>query len=59
MTATIETKKLSNGHVVRLQKRGQSFDVIRNSTGYAWRYVEKAVSEQQARSTFFLVTIEA
>lgn len=59
MTKTIETKKLANGVLVRVQQRGKSFDVIRNSTGYAWMYVEKAVTEQRARNTFFLMTVAA
>lgn len=59
MTKTIETKKLATGVMVRIQQRGKAFDVIRNSTGYAWTYVEKAVSEASARNTFFLMTLEA
>lgn len=57
MTKIIETKKLANGALVRIQQRGKAFDVIRNSTGYAWMYVEKAVSESRARNTMFLLTV--
>jgi hypothetical protein len=59
MTKTIETKKTRTGALVRIQQRGKAFDVIRNSTGYAWMYVEKAVSEQRARDTMFLLTLGA
>jgi hypothetical protein len=59
MTKTIESSKTANGAAIRLQKRNGSFDVIRNTTGYAWHYVEKAVSEQRARNTFFLLTVAA
>lgn len=59
MTTTITTHKTANGSLIRIQKRGAKFDVIRNTTGYAWRYVEKAVSEQRARDTFFLLTVAA
>jgi hypothetical protein len=59
MTKTIETKKTTTGAMVRIQQRGRAFDVIRNSTGYAWMYVEKAVTEQRARNTFFLLTVAA
>jgi hypothetical protein len=59
MTAIIETKKLSNGGVVRLQKRGDKFDVISNCHSVVFRYVQKAVTEQKARDAFFLATLEA
>ncbi len=58
-TKTLETKKLSTGVLVRIQQRGKAFDVIRNTTGYCWMYVEKAVSEARARDTFFLLTVSA
>lgn len=54
-TKIIETKKLASGVTIRLQQRGQKFDVIRNSTGYAWHYVAKAVTESAARDQFFLL----
>lgn len=57
MTKIIETKKLSNGAHIRLQQRGKAFDVIRNTTGYCWMYVDKAVSEDRARNTFALLTM--
>ena len=59
MTKTIQTAKTSAGQLVRIQQRGKSFDVIRNSTGYCWMYVLKAVSEQRARNEFFLLTVAA
>lgn len=59
MTKTIESKKLASGVMVRIQQRGKAFNVIRNSTGYAWTYAAKAVSEASARNTFFLMTLEA
>jgi hypothetical protein len=58
MNATIlATQKTAAGHVIRIQKRRGKFDVIRNSNGYAFYYVEKAVSEERARNTFYLLTI--
>lgn len=56
-TETIQTGKTSTGQLVRIQKRRGKFDVILNSTGYAWRYVLRSVPEQEARSEFFLHTI--
>lgn len=57
MAAIIETKKLSNGVYIRLQRHGKDFSVIRNTTGYCWMYVEKKVSEDRARNTFALLTM--
>jgi hypothetical protein len=54
---TIQTAKTPAGASVRLQRRGQKFDVIRNTTGYCWNYVEKAVTEQQARAAFYLLCL--
>lgn len=53
-TKIIDTKTNAAGHKVRLQQRRGAWDVIINSTGYAWRYLEKSVSEDRARNTFFL-----
>lgn len=54
MTKIIETKTNSRGHKVRIQQRRGKFDVIYTSTGFAWTYKAKAVSEQQARFVFDL-----
>lgn len=59
MTTTIETKRNDKGQMIRLQKRGNRFDVTRNSTGYCWMYLLKGVSEDAARSEFFLQTVLA
>lgn len=57
MTKTIETGKISrNGYTIRIQKRRGKFDVI-YCTGFCWKYIVKAVSEQEARNEFFLHTI--
>lgn len=45
------------GIPVRLQKRGEKFDVISNATGIAWRYVVKGVSEPVALATFNRETV--
>jgi len=47
----LERHKLPNGGAIRLQKRGTKFDVLINSTGIAWRYLSKGVSESHARAT--------
>lgn len=52
-TTTIESGKNQNGCAVRLQQRGTKFDVV-YCTGFCWKYVAKAVSEQAARNTFAL-----
>jgi len=57
MATIIESKKLKNGTVIRIQKRGASYDVIRNTTGICFMYVEKKVSESRARDTFFLLSL--
>jgi len=57
MATIIETRKLRSGSFIRIQKRGSGYDVIRNTTGYCWLYVEKKASEQRARNTFELLTI--
>jgi hypothetical protein len=57
MATIIETRKLRSGSVIRIQKRGSGYDVIRNTTGICFHYVEKKVSEQRARSAFELLTI--
>jgi len=54
MTKTLETRTDSQGRKVRLQQRGSKFDVTYNSTGYAWRYLVKGVSEETARFEFEL-----
>lgn len=51
-TTIIERGTNKNGCSVRLQKRGAKFEVI-YCTGFCWKYVAKAVSEQAARNTFF------
>jgi hypothetical protein len=48
----LERGKNRNGFAVRLQKRGNAFDVV-YCTGFCWKYIAKAVSEQSARNTFF------
>lgn len=59
MNATIiETKKLSTGVVVRIQQRRGKWDVIVNSNGYAFHYIDKAVAEAKARNTFAMWTME-
>lgn len=58
MPQIIESKKLSSGGVVRIQKRGQKYDVISNCHSIAFRYIKKAVTEQQARDAFFFATLE-
>lgn len=50
---TLENGTNRNGFAVRLQKRGTKFDVV-YCTGFCWKYVAKAVSEQAARNVFFL-----
>ena len=57
-TEIIESMKLPNGTAVRLQKRAGKYDVIRNSTGLAWRYVEKGVSLERAQGVFDLLALE-
>lgn len=57
MATIIESKKLKNGTVIRIQKRGSYYDVITNTTGICFRYVEKKVSESRARDTFFLLSL--
>lgn len=57
-TEILERAKLPNGTLVRLQKRGKAYDVITNSTGITWRYLEKAVSEERARNAFDLYTMQ-
>jgi hypothetical protein len=52
-TTTLQTGKNSNGFTVRLQQRGTKFDVV-YCTGFCWKYISKAVSEQSARNTFCL-----
>jgi hypothetical protein len=56
-TVTIETKRNSYGHAVRIQKRGNSFDVIYNSNGITWTYKAKQVSEESARNSFALLAM--
>lgn len=56
MTEVLAKGKNQNGFNVRLQKRGRKFDVI-YCTGFCWKYVVKAVSEQEARSAFELETL--
>lgn len=51
-TIIIATTRKSNGQVIRLQKRGSKFDAIINSTGLCWRYLKKAVSENEARAEY-------
>jgi hypothetical protein len=53
MTKTLATAKNRNGFTVRLQQRGKKFDVI-YCTGFCWKYIAKAVTEQSARFTFDL-----
>jgi hypothetical protein len=57
MTKIIETKTNSYGHKVRIQLRRGRFDVIYNSTGFAWTYKLKAGTEAEARAEFFLLSI--
>jgi hypothetical protein len=57
-TEILERAKLPDGTRVRLQKRGNAYDVITNSTGITWRYLEKAVSEERARNAFNLYTMQ-
>ena len=57
MATIIESKKDSSGFAVRIQQRGKAFDVIR-STGFCWKYVAKQVSQESARNTFFLLTVD-
>lgn len=52
----LDTKKAPDGGTVRLQRRGNGFDVTKNTTGFTVRYVVKGVSEQQARAAFVLAT---
>ncbi len=49
-----------DGTPIRLQKRGDKFDVIRLS-GITWWYVDKAkaVTEQSAENTFYLLTLQS
>ena len=54
---TIQTKRNSYGHVVRIQKRGKAFDVIYNSNGMAWTFKAKQVSEESATNTFALLAM--
>jgi hypothetical protein len=58
MATVIETIRTPRA-VIRLQKRGNKFDVIRNTTGYTWWYVAKAVTESSARSTFELLRLQS
>jgi hypothetical protein len=53
------TKRLSNGHVIRMEKRRGKYDVIRNTVGIAsaWHYIEKGVTADRARNTFDLLVI--
>lgn len=50
----IESIRLADGSLLRLQKRGKRFDVIRNVGGLAtgWRYIKKGVSLQEAHAAF-------
>ena len=57
-TEILDRAKLPNGTMVRLQKRGKAFDVIYNSTGITWWYLEKAVSEERARNAFDLYVMQ-
>jgi hypothetical protein len=57
MTKTLETKRNSYGHAVRLLKRGNAFDVIYNSNGITWVYKAKQVTEDAARNTFALLVM--
>lgn len=56
-TTNIQTAKLANGTSVRIQQRGRAFDVVRNTTGYAWTYVERGVTLERARFSFDLITL--
>jgi hypothetical protein len=57
-SVTLDKAKGPNGYFYRLEKRGKGYDVLINSTGYAWRYLEKGVSEQKARDRFYLETMK-
>ena len=58
-TKTLAAGRTPCGIPVRLQQRGGKFDVIQSSTGIAWRYVVKGVSEPVALATFNLQTVAA
>ena len=55
-TTTLQAGKNSNGCPVRLQQRGTKFDVV-YCTGFCWKYIAKAVSEQAARNSFFMAVL--
>jgi len=52
-TSILDRGKNSNGFSVRLQQRGAKFDVV-YCTGFCWKYIAKAVTEQAARNVFAL-----
>jgi hypothetical protein len=56
MTKTIATGKNRSGFTVRIQQRGGKFDVI-YCTGFCWKYLAKATTEESARFTFELETM--
>jgi hypothetical protein len=54
---TIAAGKNQNGLTVRLQQRGGKFDVT-YCTGFCWKYIVKAGSENAARNEFELQTLK-
>ena len=54
----VETSKNSRGFPIRLQRRGNVWDVT-YCTGFCWKYVTggKRISEQAARNVFFMETL--
>ena len=56
-TTTIEQGTMTRtGYALKITQRGAKFDVV-YCTGFCWKYIAKAVSEQAARNTFFLETL--